>query len=178
MANTKNNKAEVRASTSNSASSKPKAKSVAKISKLTPNTYVTVKNGFNGKLVYRSRRTNERYVWDEFGAEQEIELSELKSAKNSYKNFFIHNWFLFDDPEVIDYLGVGAYYKNALKADGFDELFNKDANEISEIISKLSKGQKKSLVYRVKQLIEDDKLDSINLIKTLEKCLNVSLSKF
>lgn len=146
------------------------------VSTLTPNTYITVRNGFNGKLVYKSKRTGERFVWDEFGSEQEMELSELKAAKNSYKQFFIHNWFLFDDPAVIDYLGVSAYYKNALSADEFDNLLNKSTDEISEIIAKLSKGQKKSLIYRIRQLVENDKIDSLKLIKTLESSLNIDLS--
>ena len=45
--------------------------------KMTPkkvdlNQFITVKNGFQGRLVYVSTRTGERFVWDGFGAEQEI----------------------------------------------------------------------------------------------------------
>ena len=65
---------------------------------LDPNMYVTVKNGFNGTLVYKSKKTGERFIWNAFGDEQEMELSELKSARNSSKAFFVNNWFLFDDP--------------------------------------------------------------------------------
>ena len=33
-----------------------------------PNQIVTVRNGFQGRLVYKSKRTGERFVWDSFGA--------------------------------------------------------------------------------------------------------------
>lgn len=79
------------------------------------NQFITVRNGFQGRLVYISTRTGERYVWDSFGAEQELELRELRNAKNSNKKFFVNNWFIFEEEWVIDYLGVGQFYKNSLK---------------------------------------------------------------
>ena len=68
--------------------------------------FVTVRNGFQGKLVYVSKRTGETFIWEEFGSEQEMELRELRNAKNSYKTFFVNNWFMFDEDWIVDYLGV------------------------------------------------------------------------
>jgi hypothetical protein len=104
-----------------------------------------------------------------------MEFSELKSARSSGKKYFINNWFMFDDPEVINYLGVTQYYKFALTLDGFDLLFDKSAPEIDGIIKKLSEGQKKSVAYRAKQLIAEGTIDSNKKISTLEECLGVEL---
>ncbi len=142
---------------------------------LDPNMYVTVKNGFNGTLVYKSRRTGERFVWEEFGDEQEIELQELKNARNASKSFFINNWFLFDDPEIIEWLGVGQYYKNSLSADKFIALFDLAPDDIVKTVEKLSGGQKTSLVFRAKQMIRDGEIDSIKTITALEKSLGIEL---
>lgn len=142
---------------------------------LDPNMYVTVKNGFNGTLVYKSKKTGERFIWESFGDEQEIELAELKSAKNSYKAFFENNWFLFDDPEIIEWLGVGQYYKHALDYESFDKLFEKAPNEIEKIVGELSKGQRKTVAFRAKQLISEGAIDSIKVITALEKSLNIEL---
>ncbi len=142
---------------------------------LDPGMYVTVKNGFNGTLVYKSKKTGERFIWDAFGDEQEIELSELKSAKNSYKAFFINNWWLFDDPEVIEWLGMTQYYEHALNADSFDKLFEKTPEEIEKAVGLLSDGQRKSVAFRAKQLIADGTIDSIKVINALEKSLSVEL---
>lgn len=140
-----------------------------------PNQYVTVRNGFQGRLVYKSKRTGERFVWDSFGAEQDMELSELKNAKNSNKKYFINNWFMFDEPWVIDYLGMWQYYKFAVSIQDFDKLFEKPAAEIGKIIPKLSEGQKKSIAYRAKQLIAEGGIDSNRTIAALEKHLGTEL---
>ena len=142
---------------------------------LDPNMYVTVKNGFNGTLVYKSKKTGERFIWNAFGDEQEMELSELKSARNSSKAFFVNNWFLFDDPEVIDWLGMTQFYKHALNSKSFDKLFEQTPEEIKKSIAALSSGQKKSVAFRAKQLIADGVIDSIKVINALEESLSVEL---
>lgn len=140
-----------------------------------PNQIITVRNGFQGWLVYKSKRTGERWSWESFGAEQDMELSELKNARNSNKKYFINNWFMFDEDWVIDYLGMRQYYKNSLNIQDFDQLFKKPVGEIEDIISKLSEGQRKSVAYRAKQLIAEEEIDSNRVINTLEKCLGVEL---
>ena len=142
---------------------------------LDPNMIITVKNGFQGRLIYKSRRTQERFEWAGFGDEQDMDLQELKNAKNSSKAFFENNWFLIDDPEVLEYLGVAQYYKYALNFDSFDDLFTKEPKEIKSTISKLSVGQKKSVAYRAKQLIADGVIDSIKVITALEDSLSIEL---
>ena len=139
------------------------------------NQIVVVRNGFQGKLVYKSKKTGEKYIWDEFNAEQDMEISELKSARSASKKYFINNWFMFDDPEIIDYLGVTQYYKFALTIKEFDKLFDKSADEITNIVRMLSDGQRNSVIYRAKQLIADGVIDSNKKISALEDCLGVEL---
>lgn len=138
---------------------------------------VTVHNGFQGKLIYTSKRTGDTYEWSEFGDEQEIELGELRNARNNNKDFFENNWFLFEEKDawVIDYLGVQRFYRNAIKLDEFDELFTKPAKEIEKIIAGLSDGQKISVGYRARQLVADGGIDSLNVISVLEKSLGIEL---
>ena len=140
-----------------------------------PSQYVTVRNGFQGRLVYKSKRTGERFVWDSFGAEQDMELSELRNARNSNKKYFINNWFMFDEPWIVDYLGMGKYYRFAISIQDFDKFFTKPASEIEKTIANLSDGQKQSVAYRAKQLISEGGIDSNRLIATLEKCLGIEL---
>lgn len=140
-----------------------------------PNQIITVRNGFQGRLVYKSKRTGERFVWDAFGSEQDMELSELKNARNSNKRFFINNWFMFDEDWVVDYIGMRQYYKSAIPIRDFDKLFEKPAAEIEKVVAKLSDGQKKSIAYRAKQLIAEGGIDSNKTIAALEKCLGTDL---
>ena len=141
------------------------------------NQYVTVRNGFQGTLVYRSPRTGERYVWDGFGSEQEIELRELKNAKNTSKGFFINNWFMFDEKWIIDFLGLKQYYAGAVGIDEFDAIFSKTPTELKKILNGMSKGQRKSAAYRARQLIAEGKIDSLKTIGVLENTLGIELTE-
>lgn len=140
-----------------------------------PNQIVTVRNGFQGRLVYKSKKTGERFVWDSFGSEQDMEIGELRSARNSNKKYFINNWFMFDEPWIVDYIGMGQYYKFAVSIQDFDKLFSKSPAELEKVIAKMSDGQKKSTAYRAKQLIAEGGIDSNKTITTLEKCLDTEL---
>ena len=137
--------------------------------------YVTVRNGFQGELIYKSRRTGEKFVWDSFGAEQDMELGELKQARSSNKKYFINNWFMFDEPWIVDYLGLWQYYKFAVSIKDFDTIFDMTPEEIENTLSNMSAGQKKSVAYRARQLIAEEKIDSHKVVSTLEKCLGVEL---
>lgn len=141
------------------------------------NQLIPVLNGYQGLLVYKSARTNEKFVWPEFGSEQMVELRELRNAKNTWKKYFINNWFMFDADYawVVDYLGMGQYYKYALRIDEFDSLFKMSANEIEEAVSNLSAGQKRSVSYRAKQLIAAGEIDSFKAIAALERSLGIEL---
>jgi len=139
--------------------------------------YITVRNGFHGVLIYRSRRTGELFTWDGFGTEQEMELQELRNAKNTSKDFFINNWFMFDDEFkwVIGYLGLNQYYRYAVDVEGFDEIFSKTPAEIKKVVKEMSDGQKKSLVYRATDLIASGEIDSRKVIAALEDALGIDL---
>lgn len=157
-----------------------KAPAAEQIQKIIPkevdlNQYISVRNGFQGKLIYKSSRTGEKFVWDEFGSEQEIELKELRNAKNSSKAFFINNWFMFDDDWVIDFLGVRNFYKNAIKLDEFDTIFSLTPAEIKKKVSKLSPGQKKSVAYRAMEMVANGEIDSLKVITALEESLGIEL---
>lgn len=142
-----------------------------------PTQTIMVRNGYHGKLIYKSKRTGETIKWDGFNDEQEMELRELRNAKSASKSFFSNNWFMFDSDNewVIDYLGLNQYYKYALKIDDIDALFSKSASEIKKIVPKLSSGQKKTVEYRARTLIGEGQIDSLNIIHTLEEVLNTDL---
>lgn len=138
---------------------------------------IVVRSGFNGQLVYISPKTGEKFVWENFGDEQEMELGEIRNAKSSAKSFFINNWFMFDDEYewVIDYIGVRQYYENAISLDEFDTIFTNSPDEIASKISKMTAGQKQSLSYKARKMIVEGKIDSRKAIAALEQALGISL---
>lgn len=140
-----------------------------------PHTIVVVRNGFQGKLIYRSKKTGERFEWSGFGEPQDMEISELRNARNSNKKYFENNWFMFDDPWIVDYLGMSRYYKHAVSISDFDDIFTKSPEDVRAILHNMSDGQKKSVAYRARQLIASGGIDSYKLVATLEECLGIAL---
>lgn len=140
------------------------------------NTLVEVKNGFNGKLTYISKKNNGmEIVWESFGDVEYLELSELVSAFSAQKKFFTANWWLIDDIEILDFLGAKKFYENALTADNFNNIFKQTPNEIKEKISQMTSGQQKTLAYIAIDMINSGELDSRIVIKTLEESLGFNL---
>ena len=172
-ARTKSSSASGQANTSAPAAKSAPVEMVAK--DVDPSMYVTVRNGFQGRLVYQSRKTGELFIWDNFGDEQDMELRELKNAKNSYKKFFINNWFMFDEDWIVDYLGVRQFYKNAVSIEDFDKIFKQKPDELKKTISEMSDGQKQSVAYRAKALISNGEIDSLSVVSTLEELLGTEL---
>lgn len=142
---------------------------------LDPNMYVPVKNGFHGHLVFRDKVTGEEYEWESFGDEIDITLNTLQKARSGQSRFFKDNWFLIDDPAVIEYLNIGQYYKNALNFEEFDSIFELSKDEIVERVKMLSDGQKRGVIYAAKQKIENGELYDLNIIKALEDTLDAEL---
>lgn len=142
---------------------------------LDPHTIVTVKNGFPGMLIYESSKTGEMFRWESLGDEQDMELQELKNARNASKAFYVNNWFCIDDPEILAYLGVAEYYKNALNLIDDDVLRSMQPDDIRGVVAQMSGGQKLALKYRVKQMIENGDIDSIKRITAFEEALGVEL---
>ena len=136
---------------------------------------VTVRNGFQGVLIYKDKRTGMDYRWDEFGDEQDMELGDLRNARGSAKKFFENNWFLFDEDWIPEYLGMSRYYKHALNSKDFDEIFEKSPEDLEKAIAELGEGQRKSVAYRARQLIASGDIDSRKTVSTLERCLGVEL---
>lgn len=137
--------------------------------------YITVINGFQGHLVYQSSKTGEVFHWYQFGDTQEMELQELRNAKSSAKGFFTNNWFMFEEPWVVDYLGMGKCYNKALSLEEFDSIFELTPDKISKTIAGLSEGQKRSLAYKARKMISEGEIDSNKKIAALEKALGVEL---
>lgn len=145
--------------------------------RINPSKLIEVKNGFNGRLIFENKRTGEVYTWESFGDILDIPFTDLKYAKASQKDFFVRNWFLIDDEDVIEALGVKRFYEHALTEEEFDTLFDLSPSEITSRLSELSDGQKKSLSYKVRKLYSEGKIDSLRVINAFEHSLGINLKE-
>ena len=160
-----------------------KAKTIQNTVRIPLDTIVPVTSNIKGNLIYVSKKMAGYTInWDDFGATEYIELSELVSMRNSDRRFFEDNWIICEDTDeysaiqIYDFLKVGKYYKNVFTPENIDTIFEKEPSQIIKTISTLSKGMKETIAVRAKEKIDAKELDSNSKIEALETALNMKFS--
>lgn len=160
-----------------------KAKTIQSTVRIPLDTIVPVTSNIKGNLIYVSKKMAGYAInWDDFGATEYIELSELVSMRNSDRRFFEDNWIICEDTDeysamqIYDFLKVGKYYKNVFTPENIDTIFEKEPSQIIRTISTLSKGMKETIAVRAKEKIDAKELDSNSKIEALETALNMKFS--
>ena len=80
------------------------------------------------------------------------------------------------DWEVLVDLKVDKYYKNIIDLEKLDDVFEKSPEELEKTLKIVPSGIKKLILDRAFELRREKKIDSLNIIETIEKTLNVDLS--
>ena len=143
--------------------------------KIPPDALITVRNATAGKLIYVSRRmAGVVIIWNDFGDENQIEMSELYAMRNTDRRFFSERWIELP-PDVLRELHVEEYYKDALSIDEINGLFNSDEDTISRAVSRMNQSQKAALGIKALNMIEEGTLVNIKTITAIEKALGVQL---
>ncbi|MBR3267900.1 MAG: hypothetical protein IKI58_04120 [Oscillospiraceae bacterium] len=151
---------------------------VQQFDRVDPHTIVLVRSGFHGLLVYTSPHTGAVFTWGQFGDTLEMEIGELRHAKNSSaKAFFENNWFMFDEEYrwVIDYLGVRQFYKYSMTIDDIGSLATMTPDEIESALSNVPEGQKEAIIAHVREMVRCKAIDSLKVIAALERTLGIQL---
>lgn len=149
----------------------PKAKPQIDLKMMVP-----VRNITNGSLTYVSRKTGNEAHWSEFGDVEYFEVAELQTMKTSQPRFFNEPWVMIDDEDVVDYLGLRHMYDRIIADHEIATFFY---NPVEEIIAKLQKapnGTRDLVASKAREMVENGSLDSIRVIRALEKELTIDLS--
>ncbi len=151
-------------------------------------TLVWVKSNCYGELIYISSKTGFSTSWESYGSRQAMSLEELIIMRNS-TNFFKKNRVVIDSfqdseyeylytvEEILDFLNVKQYYKDAICPKNIDDIFKFSPSDIEKRVPKMSNGVKTTITIRANELIQSGELDSLKVISALEKALNCELSR-
>lgn len=130
----------------------------------------------NAPLVYESRsQLGYRVYWDGYLSEAWMEYKELINMRNTYRAFFERPWIICDW-DVLEDLRVEQYYKNIIDLENLDDVFKKTPKELEKTLKEIPDGIKALIVDRAFELRREKKLDSLSVIETIEKTLNVDLT--
>lgn len=137
---------------------------------------VPMRSAVYGTLIYVDTLSNRKWEWSEYGQRHELTLETLENARNTQPAFFINGWWEIDSSykhvqEVLDFLDAAKFYQKEVSIDNFDALLRRSAEEVIAIVDRLPVAQKVSLARRAQDLINAGQLDSVSVIRALEKTL-------
>lgn len=137
---------------------------------------VPCRNVTNGSLTYVSRKSGTEVNWSEFGDVEYIDVAELLTIKTGQPRFFNEPWIMIDDENVIDYLGLRSIYDRIVNPDNIDEFFYLQAEEITEKLSKAPHGTRDLVASKAREMVENESLYDVRIIRAIEKELRIDLS--
>lgn len=140
------------------------------------NQLVECKNVTNGSLTYISRNNGYLAEWANFGDIEYIPVSELMTMKASQPRFLNEPWLIIDDEDVVQHLGLKSIYDRIIAADEIEALFHKTPQEIEDILSRAPKGTRELVADKAREMVTNDSLYDIRIMRVLDKALNIDLT--
>ena len=131
-----------------------------------------------GGLTYISTKTRMTYRWNDYGSIVDVEFGELRNMLASNPRFLHEPYMIVEDDEAAEALRLTEIYSKMAMIDNLQDSFKKPFNEIEKILRNLPQGMKDTVASKARQMIENGKLDSLRIIKLIEKELNVDLQIF
>ena len=143
-----------------------------KVEPITNDLTVDVASAVNGELIWVSKRTGYKVIWNEFGEKNPLTVADLLDMRNGDRAFFVNNWVTIEDPradEIMKYLGIDKFYKLIKSVDDLDEIvLGMDPDKIKAVLPKFSYSLKETIILRAQELKSEGRLDSSRRIKALE----------
>lgn len=142
------------------------------------NMLVPVVSFYMGGCKYTSPRTGASWRFSEFGAIDEIELSELITMKSSKPKYLNVPWLVILDDDVVEFLGLQQLYSKLIKPKDIDKFFKLRSEKMREILTNAPKGLKQLITARAQKLIDSGNklMDSNSKRSVIEQTCNVDLS--
>ncbi len=125
-----------------------------------------------GFLIYKSKTTGLPFRWANRGATISMKFSELSEMYNSNPAFLTTPLVIVNDPDVVDYFGLGEIYANTPTIEKLEELFKQSQDEINKEIDRYLKAKMRDvLISTIRTMYETKRLTDINILTFLENKL-------
>lgn len=149
----------------------------AKRKQLDKSEEVACRSVVNGSLLYISRRSHETIEWDGYGDIHYATVEELLTMKSTQGKFLTDPWLIIEDDEVIDFLGLRAIYEKIIPIDDIESfLLYSQLSELEVALTKAPKGIRELVIDKARELVSNETLYDIRIMRLLDKVLNIELT--
>ena len=150
-----------------------------KVKKVTLDEFIDVQSCVVGKLVWRSKKTGYKVIWNEYGEINPMQVSDLLDMRNDSRGMFTSNWIVLVGDrakDILDYLQVSKFYKQIVTPEDLDDIILGDAEDIESSVRAMNDSLKEAVVFRATQLYKDGEIDSAKTINAIRKATGVDIS--
>lgn len=140
------------------------------------NLEVPVRNVHDGEVIYVSRKTGLQTLWNSYGDEVFMDVSELLTMKASQPRFLNEPWIVIDDEDVAKHLGLDKLYEKLVGTEELEGFFELSISEMENVLNKIPKGMKDSIAIRARKKFEDETLYDNRKIRLLQDKLKIDLN--
>lgn len=127
---------------------------------------------------YRNDYTGNSIRWDSVGQEEYMTFEELKAMWRESKGYFRNMWLKPEDDRVVAKFGLTNIYKKYDFLMDEKNYTRENIDKLCESISSASSELKYCVCDKVKNLVAEEKVTDIHVIRALEKHLKVDLTSF
>lgn len=127
---------------------------------------------------YKDTKTLDMYEWDEVGHIEYMTFETLKNMWRNNKGYFKNMWLKPNDERVINKFGLTKTFKDYEYLMDESNYTKKNIDNICKTISGAPNGLKHSVCNKIKDLVINEKVVDINVIRKLERHLNLDLTDF
>lgn len=124
---------------------------------------------------YKDSKNGEYYAWDNVGDIEILTFETLKNMWRNYKSYFRNLWLKPMDNRVIEKFGLSKIYDTYEYLMDSSSYTKENIENICSQISKMDNSLKTTVIYKIKEMVAKDKIESISVIKTLENKFKVEL---
>jgi hypothetical protein len=151
------------ASKSNVTKAKPKIKR---------DELIEVMSFTTGEVIYINPRTNEEYIWNDYGDIKLLPFSELIEMKSRYPKFLKQPWLLIMNDDVVEHFGLTEFYKTLVMPEELDAFYKMGDEEMVKFIHNTTEDMRSLIVTQTRQKIRDKEFGDLFKIKLIESTIN------
>lgn len=127
---------------------------------------------------YKDSKTLDMYEWDRVGHVEPMTFEVLKNMWRNNKGYFKNMWLKPKDERVINKFGLARTFEKYEYLMDSSNYTKKNINDICSAISDTPNGLKISVCSKIKNMVINNEVSDVSVIRALEKHLKIDLIDF
>lgn len=140
------------------------------------NRIVPVVSVSNFTVGYRTKETNTMLIWNNYGDEHEMKISEVISMLGESEKFLKQPWLIVDDEEFMEAMNLGELYDLVFDLEDLDKFFKQPAYKIKEELNKLSATMRTDVLNRAVAMIYNGEINNLQLVQFLKREYKIDIN--